>query len=32
MLDEPLRQYTESKMNRALRATPRAIKALDFHP
>jgi hypothetical protein len=32
MLDEPLRQYTESKMNRAPKGYTASIKALDFHP
>jgi Domain of Unknown Function (DUF748) len=32
MLDEPLRRYTEGKMNRALKGYTASIKALDFHP
>jgi hypothetical protein len=32
MLDEPLRRYTEEKMNRALKGYTASIKALDFHP
>jgi len=30
--DEPLRQYTEAKMNRALKGHTARIKTLDFHP
>jgi len=32
MLDEPLRRYTEAKMNRALKGYTARITALDFHP
>ena len=32
MLDEPLRRYTEGKMNRALKGYTASIKVLDFHP
>jgi hypothetical protein len=32
MLDEPLRRYTEAKMNRALKGYTASIKTLDFHP
>jgi Domain of Unknown Function (DUF748) len=32
LLDEPLRRYTEGKMNRALKGYTASIKALDFHP
>jgi hypothetical protein len=32
MLDEPLRRYTEGKMNRALKGYTVSIKTLDFHP
>src|SRR5262249_19947339 len=32
MIDEPLRRYTEAKMNRALKGYTVRIKKLDFHP
>ena len=32
MIDEPLRRYTEAKMNRALKGYTVRITALDFHP
>jgi hypothetical protein len=32
MLDEPLRRYTEAKVNRALKGYTASIKTLDFHP
>ena len=32
MIDEPLRRYTEAKMNRALKGYTARITALDFHP
>ncbi|HEY7541712.1 MAG TPA: DUF748 domain-containing protein [Methylomirabilota bacterium] len=32
LLDEPLRRYTESKMNRALKGYTARIGQLDFHP
>src|SRR5882672_1389717 len=32
LIDEPLRQYTEEKMNRALKGYTARIKTLDFHP
>lgn len=32
MLDEPMRRYTEAKMNRALKGYTARITALDFHP
>lgn len=32
LIDEPLRRYTEAKMNRALKGYTVRIKTLDFHP
>jgi hypothetical protein len=32
LIDEPLRRYTEEKMNRALKGYTVHIKRLDFHP
>ena len=32
LIDEPLRRYTEEKMNRALKGYTVHIKTLDFHP
>ena len=32
LIDEPLRRYTEAKMNRALKGYTVRIKKLDFHP
>ena len=32
MIDEPLRRYTEEKMNRALKGYTARITTLDFHP
>lgn len=32
LIDEPLRRYTEAKMNRALKGYSVRIKSLDFHP
>jgi len=32
LLDEPLRRYTEAKMNRALKGYSAHIETLDFHP
>ncbi len=32
LIDEPLRRYTEAKMNRALKGYTVQIKKLDFHP
>src|SRR5262245_43344076 len=32
MIDEPLRRYTEEKMNRALKGYTVHIGKLDFHP
>src|SRR6266545_8092122 len=32
LIDEPLRRFTEAKMNRALKGYTVRIKALDFHP
>jgi uncharacterized protein DUF748 len=32
LIDEPLRRYTEAKMNRALKGYTARIGALDFHP
>ena len=32
LIDEPLRRYTEAKMNRALKGYTVHIKKLDFHP
>lgn len=32
LIDEPLRRYTESKMNRALKGYTARIGKLDFHP
>src|SRR6202171_987316 len=32
LIDEPLRRYTEAKMNRALKGYTVHLKALSFHP
>ena len=32
LIDEPLRRYTEAKMNRALKGYTVHIKELNFHP
>src|SRR5262245_61466055 len=32
LIDEPLRRYTEAKMNRALKGYTARIGKLDFHP
>ena len=32
LIDEPLRRYTEAKMNRALKGYTAHIAKLDFHP
>jgi Domain of Unknown Function (DUF748) len=32
LIDEPLRRYTEAKMNRALKGYTARITSLDFHP
>jgi peptidoglycan/LPS O-acetylase OafA/YrhL len=32
LIDEPLRRYTEEKMNRALKGYTARITTLDFHP
>ena len=32
LIDEPLRRYTEAKMNRALKGYTVHLKKLDFHP